>query len=251
MNCGVMPNEKVYIHEFIEIRGAARAKYMHHMTANWGPIAQEERNQLCFGCWGTVGSTGRWPEVVNMWEEEGWEGLAANFAHETGHAGLQDPSLKAWWQQAAEFRRGGFDRILVPAEWSPTIAELIDSGVQGNFYAHERVDLRAGTAVEFLGRVRDDATRAYEAFGLRMVGAFRTAMRADDEAIVIWAIPSDAEWAAFEAAHGTDAGLAAWHRSIDGLATGWHRTLLVDAPTAPLRLRRQPAVEDRRPLDEI
>ena len=28
-------NDKVYIHEFIDIIGHNRANYMHHMTANW------------------------------------------------------------------------------------------------------------------------------------------------------------------------------------------------------------------------
>ena len=64
---------------------------MHHMTANWCPVARAERNQLCLGVWATLGSTGRWPEVVNMWELDGWDGLAANFAHETGGGKDQDP----------------------------------------------------------------------------------------------------------------------------------------------------------------
>ena len=118
-------NDKVYIHELVSIRGQARAKYMHHMTANWGPIGQRERNQLCYGVWATVGSTGRWPQVVNLWEEAGWEGLAQSFAHETGHPGLQDPSLAQWWATAADFRDGGLDRILVPAPWTRTIDQLL------------------------------------------------------------------------------------------------------------------------------
>jgi hypothetical protein len=68
-------NQKVYIHEFINITGHNRARYMHHMTANWSPIAQEERGQLCYGVWGVVGSTGAWPQVVNIWEEDGGKGL--------------------------------------------------------------------------------------------------------------------------------------------------------------------------------
>ena len=52
---------------------------MHHMTANLSPIAQEQRNQLCYGVWGTIGSTGTWPEVVNIWEEDGFDGLARSF----------------------------------------------------------------------------------------------------------------------------------------------------------------------------
>src|SRR3954447_10931107 len=65
-------NEKIYIHEFIDIRGHNRAKYMHHMTANWCPVGRKERHMLCFGVWATVGSTGSWPEVVNLWELDGW-----------------------------------------------------------------------------------------------------------------------------------------------------------------------------------
>ena len=48
-------NEKVYIHEFIDIIGQNRAKYMHHMLANWSPIGQKERHQLCFGVFGDGG----------------------------------------------------------------------------------------------------------------------------------------------------------------------------------------------------
>src|SRR3954447_22658658 len=56
-------SSKIYIHELIEIVGHNRAKYQHHMTANWVPVAIKERNQRCYGVWSTIGSTGRWPEV--------------------------------------------------------------------------------------------------------------------------------------------------------------------------------------------
>lgn len=247
-------NNKVYIHEFIDIRGHGRAKYMQHMTANWSPIAQGERNQLCFGVWGTIGSTGRWPEVVNMWEEDGWEGLARNFAYETGHPSLQDPSLAAWWAEAAKFRRGGLDRILLPAPWSPTIGELCAAGVRGVFVAHELVKLRPGTALRFLDLVRERAIALYGGFDLKLVGAFRTALRNDSEAILLWAIPSAAAWAAFETAwHATpgDARVAAWLEASADCVIDWERTLLVDAPLSPMRTGRQPQPSDRKPLDAI
>lgn len=34
-------NDRVSIHEFVEISGLNRARYVHHMTANWSPNAQE------------------------------------------------------------------------------------------------------------------------------------------------------------------------------------------------------------------
>ena len=132
-------NDKIYIHEYIDVIGHNRARYMHHMTANWCPVGKAERNMSCFGVWATVGSTGAWPQVVNLWELDGWSGLVANFEHELVGGGAQDPSLAEWWAAAAELRRGGFDRIVVPEPWSPTIDELTSAGVKGAVYAHEHV----------------------------------------------------------------------------------------------------------------
>jgi hypothetical protein len=243
-------NEKVYIHELINIRGHNRAKYMHHMTANWVPVAIAERNQLCFGVWGTVGSTGNWPEVVNMWELDGWDGLAANFAHEFSHASLQDPSLAAWWAQAAKFRRGGFDRILVAAPWTHPITALIEQGVRGEVFAQEIVNVAPGAAGDYLDALHDVGRGAVESFGFTLTGAFRTAMSNDTQCIVIWAIPDWPTWAAYEAAQDSER-LAAWHAAQHELDADFMRTLMVEAPLSPLRIGRQPEVGDRRPLDEI
>ena len=244
-------NQNVYIHEFIDIRGQARARYMHHMTANWSPIGQRERNQKCFGVWGTVGSTGRWPEVVNLWEEAGWHGLARNFAHETQHSGMQDPSLREWWKVAAELRRGGVDQILLPAPWSPTIDELTSAGVRGDFYAHELVRVAPGRAAAFLEEVRDRALGAHEALGLRLIGAFRTALENDSKCLLLWAIPTHEHWAELEIAIESDSAIGHWRRHLRDTALDWQRILLVDAPTSSLRLGRQPQESDRLPLDEL
>jgi hypothetical protein len=243
-------NSKVYIHEFIDIVGHNRAKYMHHMTANWVPTAIAERNMKCFGVWGTVGSTGRWPEVVNMWELSGWDGLAENFAHELQGSGLQDPSLVEWWAAAAELRRGGFDRILVPMSWSPTIDELVAAGVRGATYAHELVTMPVGTVDRFLEAFEEVGRAAIENFGLDLVGAFRVALRNDTEAIVIWAIPEWPKWVQYEQAW-DGAALAPYRARLSALGADVHRTLLVDAPLGPLRIGRQPSIEDRRPLSDI
>jgi hypothetical protein len=245
-----MANDKVYIHELIDIRGANRNKYMHHMTANWVPVAMRERNQRCYGVWATVGSTGRWPEVVNLWELEGWDGLVANFEHEFAGGDTQDPSLAEWWAQAAQLRRGGVDRIVVPAEWTDPIDELVAKGVGGAVYAHELVTVRPGTADDFLAALEEVGRETIEAFGLQLVGAFSVAMVHDSEAIVIWAIPEWKTWAEFETAQ-HDTRLLAWRARLDTLDADWRRTLMVDAPLAPLRIGRQPTESDRRPLDQV
>ena len=243
-------NRKLYIHEFIDIIGHNRAHYMHHMTANWCPIGRKERNMNCFGVWATVGSTGAWPQVVNMWELNGWKGLAANFEHELVGHGAQDPSLAEWWSAAAELRRGGLDRIVAPERWSPTIDELTKAGVSGAVYAHEIVRCPIGGARAFLDALAETGRPAVEELGLQCVGAFRTVMGTDTEAIVIWALPSWEAWGRYEQAW-DGPQLAAWRARLTTLNADVQRTLMVDAPLSPMRTGRQPQVEDRLPLDEI
>ena len=67
----------------------------------------------------------------------------------------------------------------------------------------------------------------------------------DDEALLLWAIPTWAEWAAGERALGADDDLVAHQRSAREIVTGRHRILLVDAPLSPFRTGRQPRREDR------
>ena len=138
-------NDKVYIHEFIDIIGHHRADYMHHMTANWSPIAQEERHQLCYGVWGIVGSTGPWPSVVNMWEEDGWDGLASSFGHELGHAHLQDPKLARWWATGGGVPLGRVrPHPRARAVVTRPSTELCAQGAGGVAYAHDQVTVPAG-----------------------------------------------------------------------------------------------------------
>ncbi len=246
-----MTNQKLYIHELIDIHGHNRARYMHHMTANWVPVGLAERDQKCFGVFATVGSTGRWPEVVNLWELDGWDGLVHNFEVEFAAGRSQDPSLAEWWAAAASLRRGGVDRILVPAPWTSTIEELTAAGVRGEVYAHELVTLPNGGAAEFLQAVRDLGRPTVEATGVVLVGAWRTVMGLDDECILLWAFRDWQAWARYEQGWAPGGELKPWRDEVHDQAVVLDRSLLVDAPLSPLRIGRQPEVGDRVPLDEI
>jgi hypothetical protein len=236
-------NDKVYIHEFIDITKQNRARYMHHMAANWSPLAQEQRHQLCYGIWGVVGSTGHWPQVVNIWEEDGFAGLATSFRSEFGTATLQDPALAKWWAAAADLRSGGFDRLLVPHPDTLTIEELCAAGVTGEVFAQELVTLVPGSALPFLDDALAGAEKLRQAHGWILAGAWRTAMRNDSEAILLWSIPTWEAWASAEQdlADGRDV------LPPDGRYTvlGRERILLAASPLCPFRTGRQPSRDDR------
>jgi len=242
---------KVYIHELIDIIGHNRARYMHHMTANWCPIARVERNQLCLGVWATLGSTGRWPEVVNMWELDGWDGLAANLAHETAGGRDQDASLAEWWSVAASMRRGGVDRIVVATPWTRSVDQLIADGVRGEVYAHELFTVPPGRSATLLEALRIDGVPNVEAVGLELVGAYEVAMGGGSEALALWAIPDWATWVEYEQGWSGDGALSPWRKTLHEMGADWRRQLLVDSPLSPLRTGRQPEESDRRPLEEI
>ncbi len=237
-------NDKVYIHEFIHITRQNRARYMHHMAANWSPLAQEQRHQLCYGVWGVVGSTGPWPQVVNIWEEDGFAGLAASFRQEFDNSLLQDPALARWWAAAADLRSGGYDRILVPHPGTPTIEQLCGAATPpgGEVYAHEVVTVRRGHAWDLLDAVVGNADAAAKATEWRLTGAWTTAMGTLSECVLLWTIPTWETWGATEQdlAHGADSLVPA-----TGLVEARDRILLVDAPLSPHRTGRQPARSDR------
>ena len=247
----VSANDSIYIHELVDVIGHNRARYQHHMTANWCPIAREERNQLCYGVWSTIGSTGAWPQVVNMWELRGWEGLVANLEHETSGGKDQDPSLAKWWAEAASLRSGGFDRILVPEPWTSSIESLCEAGAGGAVYIHEIVSVTAGLASTFLAELAQVRKDLY-AEGAELIGAWRVAGVNDSEVVLLWALESWKIWAGIERAWLDPRGvLAQWRSRCFELGADWRRTALVDSPLSPMRIGRQPEVGDRRPLDQV
>jgi hypothetical protein len=240
-------NQHAYIHEFVDIVGPHRADYLHHMAANWSPRARESRGQQLFGIWAVLGSTARWPRVVNLWEERDWHGLARSFEGEAVGPGLQDPDLERWWRVAAGFRSGGRDRLLEPAPWSPPIDRLCADGpIRAACTAHDLIRLERGAAPEHLDAIRAGEAVALEAFGWRLVGAFTNALRDDDECVVLWSIPTWSAWADGQVARRTDRGLRSWLATARAAEVDRERTLLVDGPLSPLRTGRQPQRSDRR-----
>jgi hypothetical protein len=242
---GASRSPRVYIHEFVEITGHNRAPYFQHITANWSPIGQADRRQRCFGIWGTVGSTARWPEVINLWEYDDWSHLGFNFQVEFDHPTLQDPALADWWAAASSFRSGGFDRILVAADYSPAIDDLCARGVRGHLYAHEMYRCAPGDAPRLLDALAERAIDAYTAHGAVLIGAFRTAMVDDREVIALWGFPDWQSWGDFELGYDTSTAMGAWRAEARSLSNELHRFLMVDAPLSPLRTGRQPLESDR------
>lgn len=229
-------NPHIYLHETIDIIGQGRAAYNRHMTANFARQARESRGLHCVGVFSTVGSTERWPQSVNLWEyASGWAGVARHFRVELTNPRHQDDELAAWWAEAAALRSGGYDRLLVPASYSPPLAHLLAEAVRGECYYHELVACEPGRARDFLDLVAEHRLALAERFGWRLVGAYRTALVHDSEAILVWAVPTWEDWAHWEEACESDAAVAMWRGHLHGVVRDWRAKLLVASELSPLQ----------------
>ena len=220
---------------------------MHHMTANWSPIAQEERHQLCYGVWAVIGTTREWPQVVNLWEEDGFKGLSQSLDRECNNPSVQDPKLAKWWAEAANYRSRGVDRVLVPAPWTRTIEELCAEGVHGALVRARAVPASPGHLRSVPRRGARGGRRALR--GVRLRARRRVGNRDDERGGMLPALV-DPDVRAVGRVRGrerSDAGLARWRKRSYDLSTHQHRFLLVDSPLSPMRIGRQPSRDDRQP----
>jgi hypothetical protein len=178
---------------------------------------------------------------VNLWELEGWKDLARNFAHENDGPNMQDPVLKAWWEEAVKLRRGGVDRLMIPAPYSPTVDENCAKDIVGaKVFYHEHIQITPRKAKLYLSMLEQEWLPIATSLGLNLLGAFRTAMRNDSEVIVVWAIKDWDTWAEVEIAYERDPRVAKCRDRTDGIVVDWVNHLMCSAPLSPTKTGKQP-----------
>src|SRR5205814_383204 len=178
------PVAAVDLPETVQSVGTGSAAYKRHTGTRRpsGPAG------VLVGTWQQSGSTGDWPRVVNLREMDGWEGWGQLLEHQYGGEG-QPAALAQWWSEAARLRSGGFDRILEPAPYCPTRAELIRQNVRGRAFIQEIATVFPGAADAYLEGVEAHWLPVAARRGLTLAGAWRTAMR-DTEAVLLWCLPT-------------------------------------------------------------
>jgi hypothetical protein len=191
---------RVYIHETIQITVQHRKQYLDHMTGVWASKSRELYGMRCYGVWATVGSTGPWPEAVVLWEIAERAALSRmlsgefNFLSDSG-APIKD-HFATFWASAPPgvHATSGVDRLLEPTASSLAVADLIAGGAKGAGYYHETIRCRPGAIDDLLAQYEPDWKPLNEEQGLRFLGAWRTLLRNETEAIVLWALPHWNHW---------------------------------------------------------
>jgi hypothetical protein len=234
-----MADRDLFLHEVIDIVGQHQWDYMAHTQAQAG---HEKVDFELLGTWYTMGITGRWPQVINIWEVPGgWDGWSGT-VDRLGLKRMSNASMEAWWTTAYNYRTGGFDRLLAAAPGCPNIDSLSDSGVKGSLFVHELTEVRPGTAIEYLDAVRHVRAPLMAEYGHHLVGLYEVMMN-DYEVCTTWATDAEAHVRMGKArdvarglANAEEAGvpgddrIEAWHRQARTWTTKWREELMTPAP---------------------
>jgi len=221
----------LYLHETIDIVGAGQDAYIDAVVRRAAHSEAAGISRL-FGCWRVVGSTGRWPQVVNLWEMDGWahwaDGLERQFVPER-----RDAHLGPWWAEAAQWRRGGFDRILQPAPGTIDRDALVRSGRV--FWVCEQTTLRArsGAGETLLSAVMETLPTLWAANEITLIGAYLVPMR-EDEVVVLAGAPRFGDLCAWYERRDDDPRWRRWCRHRGELAQSTESVWLVPAAKTPL-----------------
>ena len=232
-----MATRSLYLHETVDVVGQGQYAYMEHLWKD--PVL---RMPDMFGLQGSfyvcAAGSGRWPQVVNIWDigSKGWAGWASNVAR------MNLKRRKAfygdWWDEAAQWRTGGFDRLCGGVPGSPTTEEIAAAGTKGTLFLHEVLTVRPGSALEFLAAVVEERVPMLADHGHVPTGLYEV-MSNQHEVVMVWATSVEAQ-VRFRACRDTTRGLCdegtaddrivAWDRRSAEFVTGGDSHVMTPLP---------------------
>jgi len=231
-----MPRD-VFVHETIDVIGQGQYDYMEHLWQD--PVQRMPDMTSLQGSFYVLGfGGGRWPQVINIWDcgDDGWDGWRRNL--DRLNLKRRSAFYGDWWDAAAEWRSGGFDRVCAGVPGSPSTAEIAEQGVRGTLFVNEVLTVRPGSALEFLAAVVDERVPVVADHGMVPTGLYEV-VNNQHEVVMVWATSVDA-WVdqrqARDAARGLDDSgvaderLVAWESRSAGYVTGGDTHVMTPLP---------------------
>ena len=180
-----MSTRSLYLYEVVDVVGQGQYDYMEHLWQD--PVL---RMPEMFGLQGSfyvcAAGGGRWPQVINVWDvgSKGWHGWARNV--DRMNLKRRKAFYGDWWDAAAKWRSGGFDRLCAGVPGSPTTEEIAAQGIRGTLFVNEILTVRPGTPLEFLAAVVAERVPLMADYGHRPTGLYEVTSN-QHEVVMIWA----------------------------------------------------------------
>jgi hypothetical protein len=177
----------LYFHETLDpVRvPGAHTRYLSELGEIVGTIGNAEGSAgaECIAAWVPIFLNGNWPRIVTFWEMPGgWDGFANHFEERRE---LFHGPLERWYGE----RSGGFDRILVGSEATPSRRQLMQSRQRAPVVLQQIVELRSGGADAYLALLAEASEPINASCGFSLLGSYATAFRHGTEVMLLWAFP--------------------------------------------------------------
>jgi hypothetical protein len=181
---------------------------------------------------------GRWPQVINIWDvgSLGWEGWAANV--DRMNLKRRKAFYGDWWDEAATWRSGGFDRLCGGVAGSPTTEEIAERGITGTLFVNEILAVRPGSALDFLAAVVEERVPMMRDHGHEPTGLYEV-LSNQHEVVMVWATSVESQ-VRFRQARDTTRGLCdegvvddrivRWERRSTEFVTGGDTHIMTPLP---------------------
>lgn len=224
-------NANMYLHEIVRTVPGREEPYLGSVLSLHHEPSRRHRGRPAFAQFRSIAVSGAWPVGVNIWENT-WEGQTEDLTSQF-QDGARDTAMEDWWNRNLHLRRGGYDRMLIPASYSPTLAQLEERGVRGEVFLHEIHWLPFDEPKSFLERFEREVVPELAERGLALVGAFRVAMRPRQVLTILCA----REWGGLGAwldPGRWSSGLQGWHRYLDTTVEQSEELVLLPARHGPL-----------------
>ena len=227
----------IYVHETIDVIGQGQYDYMEHLWQD--PVQRMPDMTSLQGSFYVLGfAGGRWPQVVNIWDcgDDGWEGWGRNL--DRLNLKRRSAFYGDWWDTAAQWRSGGFDRVCAAVPGSPTTPEIAAQGIRGTLFVNEVLTVRPGSAIEFLAAVAEQRVPMWADHGLQVTGLYEVTNNLH-EVVMVWATSVEA-WTQLQRDRDTtrglddtgapDARLTAWDEVAASYVTGGDTHVMTPLP---------------------
>lgn len=224
-------NPNLYLHEIVRTVPGREEPYLASVLSLHHEPARRGRGHDAFAQFRSVPTSGAWPCGINIWENT-WEGQSEDLVRQFEDA-KRDRVMEEWWNRNLHLRRGGYDRMLIPAAYSPTLADLESGGVRGEVFLHEILWLPFGEPLRYLDAFERRLLPELARLGLDLVGAFRVAMRPRQVVTILGA----REWSGlgrFLDLSGSDPELRGWQDYRASVVSRCEDLLLLPARHGPL-----------------
>jgi hypothetical protein len=234
----------LYLYESITIVSRLQEEFWKVMGTDYVPDA-EKAGQRLVGMF-MVGI--HYNENLALWEVDDW---AAFDRLQRFHD--NDPLVKVWEREAVDYRTDCVGKVLEPAPFSPTLAQIKAGDYQSTIYLHTLARVLPGKVEEYVSAVGSELAPMALSWGMKLVGCYQAVAgtAGSGEVINIWTAGNiHDDWVKIRQASLSDPAYAEW----EARAGQWrpkvvYRFLYGLVPYSPLRtpfLQGEAAAEEVR-----